>query len=821
MTEAIKHLFQNTLNPDPQRRRESENELQKLVSNKEFVYSLPGTYMKDSDPLIRQVSATFFKNAVIEDLDLDVVNLAVKDPVNVGIYGEIISQHVAKNKEYVVDFQNIIRGDTGKESFDTALLILNAYAERDRTKFSNAATSSLLQSVDPLVFFNKLKNCQDFRKTLSKIFDNYYVPPQLLDVNFLRAAISHALAYTDKHSAGFLLRISTRSFKGLLNCDEIRQDERILNYFYCLQGHDQYKAEYFILYCQDENADRILRQDMLNSLIETLIIPNLAYKDADVHDDLKLKYNYTDDTHNSCSLLFTDILKVSNKQDAILQYMKNLLRSENPKERYVGLSLFVQSEPLLRGSNLYPEFVESVKACLEDPHNFIKSQAFYALQLMDIENIGEDRRRVFNMVLDALKSGDESIRTNSALCLPIFFDAADLRNDVERNLPIILNTLVYNPLNLEQISETLETVIDTFDISCYAVDLCKKMIDSVKIDNIETTPYLRIISDLILSLEEKRDVVFKIYELALPTLFYVLKNKKYDFYTETLDIISNVLYVFKTGDQNILELVRMVLESDQKELINCSEEMTYLLDNYISHCNVSNLDKIVSFVDILCYQEDEYLFDEDFINGCKIIESLILNGKYVAEVNYMEHFLKIVFDNYSKLDNNSLVYGLEILLNALNIDACSGSTRVYSILKPNMDVYIQDMYNVRKRFSRVHDKKIGLLFCANIMRFKDTFDVSRFLALFTHLLYTYDQAEVLRQKIENNEEIDNDAETEYDESDEYLEEDVYFITPLDNINVKSFLRSVLPSLENGTFGYSVFSAMEQREKERVLAIINN
>ncbi|ELA48494.1 hypothetical protein VCUG_00103 [Vavraia culicis subsp. floridensis] len=821
MTEAIKHLFQNTLNPDPQRRRESEDELQKLVSNKEFVYSLPGTYMKDSDPIIRQVSATFFKNAVVEDLNLDAVNLAVKDPLNAGIYGEIISQHVAKSKEYVAEFQNIIRGDLGKESLNTALLILNAYAERDRTKFSNAATSSLLQDVDPLLFFGKLKNCQEFRKTLSKIFDNYYVPPQMLDSNFLREAISHALTYTDKYSATFLLRISTRSFKGLLNCDDIRNDERILNYFYCLRGYDQYKAEYFILYCQDENSDRVLRQDMLNSLIETLIIPNLAYKDTDVHDDLKLKYNYSDDTHNSCSLLFTDILKVSNKQDAILQYMKNLLRSEHPKERYVGLSLFVQSEPLLRGCNLYPDFVESVKTCLEDPCDFIRSQAFYALQLMEIGSIGEDRRKVFNMVLAALKSSDESIRTNSALCLPIFFDASDLRNDVERNLPIILNTLVYNPLNLEQISETLETVIDTFDISSYAVDLCKKMIDSVKIDNIETTPYLRIISDLILNLEEKQDVVFKIYELVLPTLFYVLKNQKYDFYIETLDIISNILYVFKTGDRNILDLIRMILESDQKELINCSEEMTYLLDNYISHCAVSNLDKIVSFIDALCYQDDEYLFDEDFINGCRIIESLILNGKYIADVNYMEHFLKVVFDNYSKLDNNSLVYGLETLLNALNVDTCSGGTRVYTILKPNMDVYIQDMYNVKKRFSRVHDKKIGLLFCANIMRFEENFEVTRFLALFTHLLYTYDQAEVLRQRIKSNEQAEDDVETEYDESDEYLEEDVYFVTPLENINVKGFLRSILPSLENGTFGYKVFSAMDPREKERVLAIINN
>lgn len=821
MSELIKHLFQNTLNPNPVKRKESEEKLQELLRNKEFIYSLPETFMRDKDPIIRQVSATFFKNAVANDLDVNAVDLALKDPGNAVIFGEILTQQVAREKHYSKEFQNILKAQVGSNALETALLIVNAYVERDRAKYSCAATTHLMKDINPSLFFEKLKHCNNFRKTLAKIFDNFYVADRLLDKDFLASAISFALNFTDKDSAAFLIRVSTRSFKGLLNSKEIERGEEIRNYFYNLRGFDQYKAEYFILYSQSLKEQDVASQDILNSLIETLIIPNIAYKDIDTSEDLKMKYNYSDDTYNSCSLLFADILKCSMKKNEILQYMKNLLKSQNPKDRYVGLSLFVQAEPLLRDYEVFDEFVELMKTCLEDPEQLVKSQAFYALQFTDAESLGKDLLRVFNIVLEGLSSSDEALKTNAALSLPIFFNTDAIKAGVERNLPIILNTLVQNPLHLEQIGDALENVINSFDVSCYAVDLCKKMIESVKVDNIETTPYLRIISDLILTLEGKKDVVLKIYQISLPTVCYIIKNRKYDFFIEVIDILSNVLYVFKTGDQNILELLDIILDSDPKELINCSEEMTYLLDNYISYCNVTDLKKLMRFINLLCYQNDEFLFEDDFINGCKIMESLILNGKYISDTNHLEHFLKIVFDNYSKLENNSLLYGLEILMNALNVDVCSGFSSVYMVFKQNMDAYLTNMYSIRKRFSRVHDKKIGLLFCANIMRFKDMFDIGTFLGLFTHLLYTYDQAEVVRKRLKNNEEFEGDDETECDDSDEYLEEDVYFCTPLDSFEIKAYLKSTFASLESDTFGFKVFGGMDPAEKEKVLRIINN
>lgn len=108
------------------------------------------------------------------------------------------------------------------------------------------------------------------------------------------------------------------------------------------------------------------------------------------------------------------------------------------------------------------------------------------------------------------------------------------------------------------------------------------------------------------------------------------------------------------------------------------------------------------------------------------MESLILNGKCCGEVNYTEHFIKTIFSTYSKCVDNSKLYAIEVLLNALNVDLCSGNVAVYEILRQNMDMFINDMAEIKKRFSRVHDKKIGLLFCANIMRTKDSFQLLNF-----------------------------------------------------------------------------------------------
>lgn len=820
MVEAIEQLFRNTLNPDAQKRKESEEQLQKLISNKNFIYSLPSSFMKSSDPIIRQVSATFFKNAVIDDIQINIVQFAAQDPLNSAIYGEIIKQHVAKGKDLNQEFIELCRqSENNKTNSDTALLILNAYAELDRSRFGNSGVTNLMGNIDLNLFFERMKNCEKFRSTISKIYDNFALSPQFKDPNFIQKVVNFSLNFNDKDSATLLLRISVRAIKEDINFEPAKNDQKITNFFFNLKGFDQFKAEYFTFYVQSENINSEQKQQYFKSLIQTLIIPNLSYKDLDPIEDLKLKYSFSDDTHNACSLLFTEIVKISHEQDAIINFVKSLFLSQDPKDRYIAISLFSNIDQLLQNKSSYKEFINYIHKLLTDPEKYVQSQALYALQFIEASVFENSISEIFNIVILALSSDDLCLKINASLCLPIFFHLPQTHVKLQQHLGLILNALVHNPLHLEQVSETLENVIDTFDISDFAIDISRKMIDAVDLDNIDTTSYLRIISGLFLVLSDKKDVVLKIYECSLPIIYQIVNYKAYDFFIEAIDIVSNVLYVFKTGDQNISTLVGAFLNSDHKELINCSEEMTYLLDNYISYCNIEHFEQIFQFITLLCYQKDDYLFEDDFIAGCRIIESLILNGKYRTDRNHLNFFTKIVFDNYSKLENNGLLYGLEIIANAFNVDYCSGRTEVYNIIKQDINRYIKDMNENRKRFKRVHDKKIGLLFCANLMSTSESIDINIFLSFFTHLLFSFDQAESLRNSLKNKTDVDLEDDTEYDESDEYLEEDVYFCTPLDNVDIKMVLKNTFSNLKPEMLGNRILQAMNTTERQRVSDIV--
>lgn len=818
MTEGqIEQLFRNTLDPNAEKRRESEEQLQKLSQNKDFVYSLPESFMRSHDPTIRLVSATFFKNAIANDLEINAVKLACQDPANSVMYGEIIKNQISKNVSYMKEFQDLIKQtDPDLKYSVAALLILDGYSELDRSKFSCVNTEALMTGIHPMEFWSKTCNCPRIRATLAKIYDNYHTPREFLDGEFVTRVVSNSLEHSDKDSAVLLSRLSMRSNKGSITLPP-ESYQKICKFFFDLEGHDALKAEYFILYAQNEEISEDQKQEVLFSLIQSLIIPQFSYKDTDPFEDLKLKYNYSDDTYNSCALLFAEIFKITNKKQLITRSMEEFMTSQNPKERYIGISLFSHIEHLVQEMPEFSNFIKHLRWALTDNEQYVKSQAMYTLQFLDSNSIESALPEIFDIVISALASDDLALKVNASLCLPLFFSNELTRGKVENHLGLIVNSLVHNPLHLESVSETLEIVMDNFDISDYALDISTKMIDAMKLDNIDTTSYLRILSSLILVLEDKKDVVFKIYEKSLPSLYQIINNKVYDFFVETIDFISNVLYVFKTGDQNIPRLIDGILASDHKELVNYSEEMTFLLDNFISYCEVQNMQGILQFASLLCYQDDEYLFEDDFISGCRILESLLLHGKCKGNKEVISFILRIVFDNYSKLENNGLLYALEIIANSFNVDFCTGSTIVYEIIKQDLNKYVSDMNQIRKRFKRVHDKKIGLLFCAYLMQTREMLDVKSFLTFFMHLLLSYDQAEIVRNNLKQNKDVDDE---ELDESEEeYLEEDVYFSTPLDDVDIKMILKSTFSSFEPEMLGTRVLQEMTRDEKQQVSMII--
>lgn len=812
----LEQLFRNSLNPDINKRSESERQLKILSTNKNFILSLPNTFMKSNDVSLRMISATFFKNAVKDNVDIDILNFSVQDSLNYKIYGEIIRQHVQKNKNFMNEFYQIL--EQSKNSVNhatTALLILDAYCELDGERIVTTNVDQLMENVDISTFFESLSKSSKFRNSMATAYNMVYIPKKFQELECINKIVHLSLNYMDKDSVQLLLNIGCRANKNLIDFSENPNQEKIRNYFFSLQNFDSQKAEYFITFAQNKNISLEEKSQFLNALIQPLILPNLAYKEQDPIEDLRSKYSFNDAVYSSCSILFSEILNNTNSKSEIINFVQTLMSSADPKEKYLGIALFCQSDEIISELPIYPNFIKILQTCLTHQASFVKAQAMYALKFLDISFLGNHAQEIFDLVIFSLSVDDLCLRVSASLCLTIFLKSEHFKQKLENHLGLIINSLVHNPLHLESVSDTLDLVMDIFDVSDYALDIGIKMIESIDLENLETAHYLRILSNLAISLENKQDTVFKIYNKALPILFQIVNTKKYDFYGESIDFLSNVLYSLKKGDSNIPLLIQEYLNSDPEELLYYSEDIPYLLDNYISYCDISNIDNILNFVHILISNDQGYAFEDDFICACRVLESLILNGYFKIQI------LSFIFDNYHKLEDNAKVYGLEILMNACSFEMSKNNFEVFNLLKKDLNLYLIDMEKNKKRFSRVHDKKVGLFFCACLMEQNIFLDKQVFLSFFLFLLTTFDQQVLIRNNLKENIEIDEEQINSEDE--DYFEEDVSFVTPLDKLDVKLMLRNLISNIHTRSpecFGKQLWDQMNENEKISIQNVIH-
>ncbi|KRH93745.1 Nuclear transport receptor RANBP7/RANBP8 (importin beta superfamily) [Pseudoloma neurophilia] len=886
---SIELLFLNSLDPNEQKRKESEAKLQELGKNRNFIYSLPSTYMKSSDSTVRLISATYFKNAVKNDTTTNMVKFSCEDAVNSNIYGEIIKNQIFQDVSYYNEFQTLLLSDQNNPKHSlTALLILDGYSDLDKCKFSSNNVERLLQQIDPMVFYDRTCQSPHFRASLIKIYDNYHVCSYFLQNDFLLLVIKQALNYCDDESASLLIKIykkvaqldQSKSSDNLSDNELIQLlNEQVVQFFYDLND-PFYKSDFFTAYAANENVKREKKNAILFSLIQPLIIPVFEYQYIDPLDDLKQKYSFTENTYNNCVTLFTEIFKLSDKQEIILRSIYQFMTSSNSKERYLGISLFsliehllfessdVQSDSQFESnigtitSDMLQSFVNALIGCLSDNEIYVQSQALYTLQFIDPSLLKNQMVNLFNFVLNSLNNSNLAIKTNACLCLPLFIGNDHINALIQSNLNIIIKNLIHNPLHLEALSDTLELVIENYDISEHALIICSNMVESVDLENIETASYIRIISSLIITLDggesvggssshpdsvnnskniQRKTTIFSIYEKCTPLMYEILKSDNFDFFVEVIDLLSNILYIFKQGDSNMIKMCMILLQADPKEIINYSEEMTYLLDNFISYCSfdlnnsplnsISNgskyknqpLELIIDFVKLLAYQEEDYLFYDDFICACKIIESLLLNGKLNSDYNNLSIILKVITDCYHRLEGNALLHGLEVIMNAFNVDYLTGNTIVYECIKNDINRYLGDCNTIKKRFTRVHDKKIGLLFCSNLMQVSNdvSVDINVLISFFMFLITTYDQAEISRRHLK--EETDNpeqeDDETFDSSSEECPQEDVYFCTPLDEMDIKMVLQTTFSTLKPDMIGNKMLQMLSNRDKQKVHMII--
>ncbi|EPR79936.1 Nonsense-mediated mRNA decay protein [Spraguea lophii 42_110] len=713
---------------------------------------------------------------------------------------------------------------------------------------------------------------------ISTTHENFYVIPYFVQVDVFVYCRDYAMKIlmdepikenlnARKHASAFIYKSTEKATKGFYKSQEL-SDLYKSNSNFLVEAYQTYKnllkknrdlentmeygLEYFSLLIADQERVQIIESDMI-SLVYDFILPLHVFSDADKEEFenypenyIKMKYSYfCINIKNTANGLFSDILEKISNDDfnrifdfllSILQEYDNTKTLESAKKAYASLFLITNMarQIISLRKDMLSGFLVFVINNINSPYQFITSQCCYTLQFFDSKHVSPELNvNAFNTIMALINSGNEIFKVDAALTILFFLDCQQVRLIMDSQIPVIIQTLIYcgNKYDLESCNDGLETIMDSFPekISQYAPELTatlSKMIlenlnEEENYDKMSVVAgFIRTIDDMAINLDERRDVLWEVYSKSAEFIYNVFALKKMDYYTETISLVSNFLYGFKSVDNSFITFLEIILDMQVDEISSVSDDVSRLLDNYISFgkdtLTNKHYDKIFDLIEKLCVQEDDYLFEDDYTSGCKILQSIFLNNK--EELNKrMEQVLTFIVSGYSRIDRDSIsfIYGLEVLMCLLILQPMS----IVSIFHSNnfLKNFIDDIYSNRNKFSRVFDKKLSILFCGEIFKLQTIPDISilpHLSKFFCKILLTLPEAINKRNKMKIEEKEDQEEEYDYD----VLEEDIYFDTPLDLFEPFSYILGILNS--NTPITLEIMNGMDNHNKEKIAKLLN-
>lgn len=552
---------------------------------------------------------------------------------------------------------------------------------------------------------------------------------------------------------------------------------------------------------------------------------------------------YTNDLRGYSGILFCDLIKKIKKDKglflAIINELINVMNiyktnptQENASKKYAAL--FLISYIAKRLKNSANEFLsEHVIQDLYSRHLFLRSQACFALQFFEGAPVPKEIiLPAFDGVINNLKSESVVIKTDSALALSFFVDNQWVQENIKKNVPMIVQILLelQKTNELDALNDLLESIVLTYpeEISLYAPQLTLFLSDIIKnnlgaINEDKTMLYagfLRTLDSLVITIENKPEIVYNMYCQIAETIYLIFRNRIADLYSETLELLSQFIFGLKRVDDSMWDIFMTIMSIEKEEKYNVSLELGCLLDNYISY----GQDRILNYVKLInnCVEaivqadDNTYFNDEEHIQGCKIIQSLMLNLN-TSVTEHIPFFIDICTNHYEEFDRDSasIIYCLEIIMHSFIINFEMTWSKL--LRNNHLNTFFEDLYELRNRFNRVMDKKLVLLFTCSLLKSNDTIlnnlDGTRIKSILIRNLESLPKAIEKRNAL-LKEDYDEPEEELYDD----LEEDIYYMCPLDKFDAFEFVRNTFNGL--GSFGVNVMNSCDAREKALIVEILS-
>lgn len=776
-------------------------------------------------------------------------------------------------------YEGLFKSDTLRYNMDEVLaLLFNNHGQLFKDKFSEAIAKRNYQ------------NAKMFMKVIARSYCYYSLPEHLMETTTFSDYFTLALSITaipnenertfgpffgkfKKWAYFFLFKSTSKGLKKYFKSDNligfISSDATLSSLFTAFSAVIKEHAlgtvphpkiailtcDFFSLIASNRTTKHTMKLTTMN-MVGSFILPVQSYNDEirnnfeyDTDNYLWERYNFVSvNLRTGTANLFTELMNIDKdtRREIVCNLREYLNRTTDPNQKYGVLGLFAISQKHMLsvlGKEAFSSFVETqVLSELYSPHQFMISQALYFLSLSDeVELSSTASMTTLKYVAETINSQHSVLSVEACLAMQYFLNNDNMRNSVEALVPALLErVLLFSKRHyLDSLNSLMDTIIDQFSeqVAAYAPVFAKALCENTlalftKDDDNKVAAIsgcLTTIEKLVMSADEKVEIVQKIYKTASGVIYTIFTTELEDFYQEAFDLMNTFLFSLQAVDQGMMDIFDKALSAKPDELSLYPREISDFIDNFLSYgrdgvVNPVSLLKIYGAVDIFIKSEDqgEDIYDEDFEAGCKIIDSLMLNaGAATHSLNceLIPMFIRKIVVNYKNFMDDTRyldVYALESIMNCFLI----APAEVLRTMQNFLPVFFSETIKKHKKFKRVHDKKVYLLFIGQLFRLEATLDVD-YMGLneaFVDVFCSLPTAIRHRNKLR----ADDKYEEDYDDSqsiDESLEEDIWFETILDNFDAYDYTRNMLQQPLSQSIGQLAISKMTVAQVERIQAVL--
>lgn len=623
-------------------------------------------------------------------------------------------------------------------------------------------------------------------------------------------------------------------------------------------------VEYILLLLDEKEYFTLIVNDV-SFYLHSLILKTHVFTDSDEIDFndfpdsyLRQRYNYySNDLRTVSGSFFTSLVKKLKKypnyfENIFTCLMTPIIRAkENPTRENAFvcygslslLSLISDHIAVMKKGEVGDFLLDYVFPFLNSEHVFLQAQACYTMQFFDGNLVKNDIVfSVLKKIYDFMKSDCEVLKVDAAHSVTFFFQSDIVQPQFKQLVPEIIQTLIglNSKYHLESLSDILENIVNNYpdEVSQFApklVEALSALITHHLTDYNEDklmmiVGHLRTISGM-MATNTNPDVLKEMFKRSFDLLVFIFKIGKSDFYQESIDIMTNYLYNLKFVDESMWFLFKLVLNAGKDDLSSNVDELTNLIDNYISFgkANVLNEDVfmlIMKFVEDLCLTDRDGFFDDDHNCGCKIMESLLLNNGTLLS-DKLDLFIGYAIYNKSLFEQNSStwVYSLNVIMHCFIVNPHKTISSLQN--RGFYGEFFDELYANVRIFGRVHDKKTIMLFigvlcgqpCLDI-------DYRKLSKVLTVTLKTLPDA-INKRNLEKSREDRSESEYSTDDeesfsnySDDMLDEDIYFETALDNFDPFPYIANILGRPAPNSVGEKLVSSLDDSQRVSIHKILS-